>query len=551
MFYRNKGHAKSTKKSARTTRYGNPINQGGDAMISANVTKKVNGVPAKDVKGAVKALTSPTPNTKSYLPKFKPVSDEVTVYGAKKFRTPYSKDEYFGTQGSPIPAYVFDIDGTLMGYGSGADKKALDWAEKLYKKNPKAVFLVITARDHGSFGYESSFNWLMKHFPYPFIGPFARPVDDPRYASEFKRELAQGFEDIGLYQILGAADDNSFVIDMWKQWAIDHFEDPKDFDLLECSYSSYSGWRKDLPSKGSPYTSSYGAYGTGNYSKDEHWDKDVSKWVANTRDGERWVSSKTVDGIYKPGYWEKDASAKAPKNQPNSWGTDPTDKKWKKVSEFISEQGSIADDPAWRSYFEARGNKGAYLAPEIIEGEVTDEELNEILARVDHLNDGYSLYRADLEEMVRHDFPGYSDKELADMSLDDLRENAGITNNSFGKQDRVDYESVYLDEQVPLFSNEQLGLPENRVLDLDERRALVEYRLDMEEDVYASYGDLTNLEVQNMSFEELETKWSTAYADLQSQDAPPTVEMEPFPDDEVTEDPQKVNEFINREQGVA
>ena len=72
----------------------------------------------------------------------------------------------------------------------------LDWAEKHHAADPHAVFLVITARDHGSFGYKTSFNWLMKHFPYPFIGPFARPVDDPRFTTEFKRELTQGFEDM-------------------------------------------------------------------------------------------------------------------------------------------------------------------------------------------------------------------------------------------------------------------------------------------------------------------------------------------------------------------
>ena len=54
---------------------------------------------------------------------FKPISEEIMPYGGKRFRTPIRKDEFFGTQGSPIPAYIFDIDGTLQGWGRARSRR--------------------------------------------------------------------------------------------------------------------------------------------------------------------------------------------------------------------------------------------------------------------------------------------------------------------------------------------------------------------------------------------------------------------------------------------
>jgi hypothetical protein len=244
---------------------------------------------------------------KPYVPakKFKPVSDEVTVYGAKKFRTPIREDEFTGTQGSPIIAGVLDIDGTMSGFGSGMIKSTMDWIERVEKEYPEIVWLVITARDHGSFGYVASFNWVMHHFPRPFIGPFARPKDDPRYASEFKRELAQSFEDIGLYQIVAAADDNEFVIDMWEQWAKDHFEDPKNFMLLKClKNDDYGLYRSSLPSKDyGGKSSTYGNYGPSGGKPGEVWVTgffDKSQGTKNP-DG-------TMSGRWQNGFWTKKGS---------------------------------------------------------------------------------------------------------------------------------------------------------------------------------------------------------------------------------------------------
>lgn len=192
-------------------------------------------------------------------PALKPVSDEVTPYGARKFRTPISTKEFTGTKGSPQEAIVLDIDETLQTFGQAANKLVLDFCECHHKRNPSIVFLVVTARTH-EHEYRRSFNWLMNAFPYIFIGPFCRAKDDPRYASEFKRELAQGFEDMGLYRIVGAADDNAQVNDMWKHWKKTRYAD---FDLLECDpYAGYDAWRASLPAK-SPYTYPTSYYGSG------------------------------------------------------------------------------------------------------------------------------------------------------------------------------------------------------------------------------------------------------------------------------------------------
>lgn len=511
MQYTNKGGRKGTKRgdrSARTTHYGfTPEEKTARPLTGLTGYKTLPGMDDWGYGHGYGHAGYP-----STQPKFKPVSDEVTVYGAKKFRTPYTKDEYVGTKGSPIPAYVFDIDGTLQGYGQGLDKDVAAWAAKLYKADPHSVFLIITARDHGTFGYETSFNWLMKHFPYPFIGPFARPKDDPRYASEFKRELVQSFEDMGLYQIMGAADDNKFVIDMWKQWAIDHFEDPEDFDLLECSYGSYSGWRSDLPSKGTGYTSTTSSYT--NLHKDEHWNQTLNKYESDFRDGERWVagySDKSNNNKWVPGHWEKDPTAKAkPATKTTTttttngkhraagtvtssrYGVDPVDKVYKKVDEFLGTD--LSENPAWKAYFDKREATGAYVGEPIL----TDEDQAELDEVIDAFESGYTLWREDLKQIVRHDNPTFSDAELDDMTDEELRELAGMYIRD-GENEEYDGE--------PVFTDTQLGIanPIAEQESLDERNARVQYRLDIEDEVYAIRQDLKADQIANMDLKVLES----------------------------------------------
>jgi hypothetical protein len=211
--------------------------------------------------------------------------DNSTPYGALRFRTLLGAGEFAGPKGSPIHAGILDIDGTLQDFGSKASKKVLDWMVEVEKKYPTMVWLVITARTH-EHDYQRSFDWLVKHVSSAFIGPFHRAADDPRYASEFKRELAQGFEDMGLYRIIAAADDNQHVIKMWEHWAETHFASADEFDLLKTNYT-YPSWSS------SPTT---GGYGT----------PSSHSPVFGPHRGETWVNGyRTVNGTWVSGYWRK------------------------------------------------------------------------------------------------------------------------------------------------------------------------------------------------------------------------------------------------------
>lgn len=165
----------------------------------------------------------------------------ITPYGGKRYRTELRKGEFTHPAGTRPKAVILDIDGTLQDWGSSTGK-AMAFARKHHDAGH--VLIVVTARDH-EYSYDSSFNWLLHNLPYPFIGPFMRSVDDPRYASEFKREVMESLE--AFYEIVGAADDNPYVLAMYKHVAADR----SDFDLCECSYTDYATWRKELPSKGS------------------------------------------------------------------------------------------------------------------------------------------------------------------------------------------------------------------------------------------------------------------------------------------------------------
>lgn len=435
---------------------------------------------------------APTTTTTAIVPSkwesLKPVSDEVTVYGAKKFRTPTYAKSFAGTKGSPILAGVLDIDGTLQGYGSSADKGVLDWMAKLQKKWPDMVWLVVTARDH-EFMYDTSFNWVCAHLPYPFIGPFCRAKDDPRYASEFKRELAQGFEDMGLYQIVAAADDNNFVNDMWKQWAIDHFENPDDFSLLECSHrGDYGAWR-------------------------EH----------------------ARDGFKKPTYPAYTSFSSATpsyadaKNRPagtptqSKYGVDPVDATYKARVDWIvqPEPGdNIEDDSAWAVYFGRREVAGAYLC----EPEIEYEE---------YATAGYSLTRRDMEDIVAHQDPLLTPEDIAHIPDADLRELAGITaedhrdslyqdiDDRFGgryHEGELDPLALCEVEKVLTMTQEEAdAFLDAKFYDVDlsdtatpaERQARIDARLDLEDEVYAQ-TDFTKHEIREMDVEVLRQKLDEA-----------------------------------------
>ena len=357
MFRRGISTNRAARRAARTTLYGNQ--------------KEVTAV-------AKPTITDPN----------------LTPYGAKRFRTPTHKNEFNGEQGSKMKAVILDIDGTLQTWGQGADAKVLEYCKKHYDQDH--VLIVVTARTH-DYDYERSFNWLMKHLPYPFIGPFHRACDDPRYASEFKREIAQGFEDMNLYQIVGAADDNDFVNDMWRHWADEHFDNPADFDLLECGYGDYSHWRSGLPNKGGTTAA-------------------VTKSTTTTSvSGRTWV----------PGAFDK------------------TTGKW--VNGHYADEAVDADAIGWQDYLDQRWGP-------VVTKSTDEDEYEVLLLSTDD--------RVALEDKVL--------KENSQLKLDDVEKLS-------------DEELMALD-----------GVP------VDERSERISNRLDLEDEVFASYPDLSLVEIQEM-----------------------------------------------------
>ncbi len=492
------------KRANRVSHYGNPVEKGVVEMTTSKNRK------------ARKSLVRQVPVSSKPKVTYSPVSDEVTPYGAKKYRTPVYKDEFTGTRGSLIDAVILDIDGTLSDWGSGLSKEIEDWLKKHYKAG--RVFIVITARDHGTFGYESSFNWLVRHLPYPFIGPFARPKDDPRYASEFKRELAEDLSRV--FNIVGAADDNEWVIKMWKQWAIDKFEDPEDFDLFEASYGHYGDWRGGLGGYkgfgysdndswyGSPSSGGYGkGYGQGTYGSQSTVSKGVpegAKWVNGHLDP---VTKKWIDGHYE------DVKPEA-KHRPagtSHWTSSAAERDLTKVV-------------GWQDYLAKREKKGAYLGVERQEDDLEE-----------------------LREAVREDAPLLSDIEIAALSVEELRqivdEIAQEKEDEEENQTRefllanVDdwFQGSFSNDDLDLLDNDELGELLNMTdaaatdfvnekwaaLDAawDEREGAEEQgdeaqvetqlshkaRTDLENEVYARYPDLTIETIEGRSDYELNT----------------------------------------------
>lgn len=539
MNYTNKGRIRGTKRADRKTKYGNPITNGVAPMNAYQPALPAVTPPALP-QPAKKASTTP-----SSQPKYAPLTNEMTVYGAKKYRTPISKDEFTGKQGSPFEAIIFDIDGTLQSWGAGAEKKILKWAEKHNKAG--RTFVVITAR--GESMYTTSFNWLMHNFPYPFIGPFVRADDDPRYASEFKRELAQGFEDTGLFKIMGAADDNQYVINMWKQWAKDHFDKPEDFDLFEAKYETYSDWRSDLPSKeGKPYTYAGGyGYGSEYYQNNEwdsvkkayvargtatpsHWNPDLRAQEADdAKPGYHWVPGNYKDGNNTPAHWE---IGDAPEAKHRAAGTT----RWEKNDEE-AETGKIVyleSDPRWGAYFAARDKSGAYTGVDRTIIPVTDDDLvDEINALLDdeYEENGYTISRATLKAMVAATYK-YSSAELDDMEDIELRELAGITDdehrNALYDAIKDHFNHKFFDDELANLNTDQLESllelegpdAEQLVDDMwyavrghgDEHyftsplptNLAEQYRLDLENEVYAAYDDVSEADVKAYKLETLE-----------------------------------------------
>lgn len=304
----------------------------------------------------------------------------LTPYGAKRFRTPTHKNEFSGEQGSALPAVILDIDGTLQTWGQGADPKVLEYCKKHYDAGH--VLIVVTARTH-DYDYERSFNWLMRNLPYPFIGPFHRACDDPRYASEFKREVAQGFEDMNLYRIVGAADDNDFVNDMWRHWAKEHFANEAEFDLLVCGYGDYTSWRSNLPSKG----------------------KAATAWKPSTT-----TTASTKAKVWVPGAF------------------DPTTKAW--IQGHYEDEVTDADTVEWEEYLDRR------YGPVVTSTITKDDDELFLLNNADRIAMEDEILKAN-PALALKDVEQLSDEELMALNGDDPQERSERISNRLDLEDEV------------------------------------------------------------------------------------------------------------------
>jgi hypothetical protein len=463
-----KGRAPRIQRSSRyglpTTAKETDMRRNGRKTTKKTTTSplSLSTLPARAIQNgaAVKAL----PAAKA-APQFKPLSDEQTAYGAKKYRTPTSAKQFSGIQGSAQEAIVLDIDGTLQTFGAGLDKTVEAYCEKHYKRNPDIAFLIVTARDH-EYMFETSFNWCMRHFPYAFIGPFCRAIDDPRLASEFKRELSQGFEDMGLYRIVGAADDNEYVNAMWKHWAQTHFAKAEDFDLLEMStYPSYIGWRSELPGKGGgwgSYTSSSSNYGK-------------PSTVGLT--GGTWVNGYTdpVSGRHVSGHWSDAADEAQAKHRPAG------ERSFADGTDLVIGK-DLSTDAAWGAYLQKRYGRpskaaaGAWPKPGLNVVSESPNGTDVLDGVIDELGVSQALYRADLEDMVAYDHPDWTPETIGAMTNADLREECGITNG--------DYRVMLYDEIAKVFGShlcdnelEDFSVDEVEAM-LDMTRAEIEFVLD-------------------------------------------------------------------------
>jgi hypothetical protein len=278
---------------------------------------------------------------------------ELTAYGEKRYRIPIREGEVGPFIGARTKAVILDIDGTVESWGAGLNSQIEKWLKKHYDANH--TFVVITARDQWM--YETSFNSMMRILPYPFVGPFLRPGNDRRFAAEYKRELAEMLS--GHYEFVGAADDEAYVLKMWRQWAIDHFDNPKDFDIFEAGYGDYKDWRKDLPRKGTGYG------------------------------GASWKGGTTYGALPSTGYL-------TPKNRPAG------NPRWS------GEQTSLNDDPAWQSYFSATAGE------KVTRG---DDEFDDMYDQKTRNDD-----RFDLEDDVLASYPELRMADVVAMDTEELRE---------------------------------------------------------------------------------------------------------------------------------
>jgi len=130
-------------------------------------------------------------------------------------------------------AFIFDMDGTLENYNSRPITKGMELLHSQHELG--RVIIILTARDH-EFAYHYTHDWVSRElgqYAIPFVGPFLRNLEDQRYACDFKLDVYQRLS--GLYEIVGAADDDNYVLDMWHRVK----KDRPDFEVHRLEYEEW------------------------------------------------------------------------------------------------------------------------------------------------------------------------------------------------------------------------------------------------------------------------------------------------------------------------
>ena len=174
----------------------------------------------------------------------------------------------------------------------------------------------------------------------------------------------------------------------------------------------------------------------------------------------------------------------------------------------------MSNDPRWAHYLAERGKDGAYTGVDPVELDTILDDVIEVIADDD---------RVALEDIVGHEY-NLTPVEIASMSVAELKNWAGIEDDDTRQLllDNVNdwFNHRFTAQELAELSNEELqklldmsdveaetfvdGIwDRNHVFDAaDEAQA--NPRVELEEDVYAEYDDLTRPEIAKMSDRELE-----------------------------------------------
>ena len=126
--------------------------------------------------------------------------------------------------GSKPEAVIVDVDGTIENWDGRPHTDGMAWVNQQHAAG--RVIIVVTARDHGN-AYQRTHAWLTRNMTVPFVGPFCRSDDDPRYASAFKQDVHRRLSH--LYKIVAAIDDNLHVLNMWRSIGVEAVQTAYDY----------------------------------------------------------------------------------------------------------------------------------------------------------------------------------------------------------------------------------------------------------------------------------------------------------------------------------